>query len=458
MSRENVLIGARCESDEQGMQLALAQARQAAASGEVPVGAVLVRHGQVIATGGNAPIALHDPTAHAEIVSLREAAQALGNYRLEDCTLYVTLEPCPMCAGALLHARVARVVFGADEPRMGAAGSVVNLFDEPLLNHQTQVRRGVLAQECGQLLSDFFIERRKQQRVEAIAAHPLRDDALRTPDAAFASVAQNYPWSANYVSDLPALAGLRLHYLDEGPKDARRTWLCLHGHPGWGYLYRGLIPELLAAGDRVIAPDLIGFGKSDKPKKEAAHQFSWHRQVLEELIERLDLSGIVLVTQGWDAQLPLSLPLAMPQRFSGVLAIDSGLTVDAALAKWLEPFERKPLHDSGKALQELDPHMSDADVAAFNAPFPDKGYRAAVRALASPAYRSGDAHLLEAMTEFWRDDWREKVLCIATQRSARAPELLAAHAQTLEFPQLGRVLSGPCADVAKRAVEYFAPF
>ena len=118
------------------MQLALLQAREAAASGEVPVGAVVVRRGEVIATGRNAPIDGHDPTAHAEIVALRAAAQALGNYRLDNCELFVTQEPCAMCSGAMLHARLKRVVFGAPDPKTGAAGSVVNLFSQAALNHQ----------------------------------------------------------------------------------------------------------------------------------------------------------------------------------------------------------------------------------------------------------------------------------------------------------------------------------
>jgi len=141
--------------DAHWMGLALEQARAAAAAGEVPVGAVVVKDGQVIATGRNAPIASHDPTAHAEVVALREAASVLGNYRLDGCTLYVTLEPCAMCSGAMLHARVDRVVFGAADPRTGVAGSVLNLFGHTQLNHQTRVTGGVLADECGQLLKDF---------------------------------------------------------------------------------------------------------------------------------------------------------------------------------------------------------------------------------------------------------------------------------------------------------------
>ena len=154
------------EQDAHFMQLALAQAKHAFLAGEVPVGAVVVKDGQVIASAHNAPLGQNDPTAHAEINVLRLAAQSLGNYRLEDCTLYVTLEPCAMCSGAAMHARLSRVVFGATEPKTGAAGSVLNLFDNPQLNHQTQVTGGVLADECVQVLQSFFEMRRAQKKTE----------------------------------------------------------------------------------------------------------------------------------------------------------------------------------------------------------------------------------------------------------------------------------------------------
>ncbi len=146
------------------MRLALEAAGRAQALGEVPVGAVLVKNGEVIATGFNQPIGSHDPTHHAEIAALRAGAELLGNYRLPGCTLYVTLEPCVMCAGAMMHARLSRVVFGAADPKTGACGSVVNLFAEDRLNHHADLTGGVLAAECGTMLSNFFAERRRLAR------------------------------------------------------------------------------------------------------------------------------------------------------------------------------------------------------------------------------------------------------------------------------------------------------
>ena len=148
------------ELDRQFMQQALEQARLAALAGEVPVGAVIVRNGEVIARAFNQPITKHDPSAHAEMLVLRQAALSEENYRLPGTTLYVTLEPCTMCAGAMLHARVDRIVYGATDPKTGAAGSVLDVFSSKQINHQTIVEGGVMAQECGQLLRDFFKERR----------------------------------------------------------------------------------------------------------------------------------------------------------------------------------------------------------------------------------------------------------------------------------------------------------
>ena len=147
-------------TDNQYMQMALELAAEAAAAGEVPVGALVVKDGEIIGRGYNAPISCHDPSAHAEIRAMRDAAQRIGNYRLVGCTLYVTLEPCAMCAGAIQHARIARLVYGASDPKTGACGSVVDLMAESRLNHHTEVESGVMAPECGGTLSAFFAARR----------------------------------------------------------------------------------------------------------------------------------------------------------------------------------------------------------------------------------------------------------------------------------------------------------
>jgi len=455
-------------NDANYMGLALKEAQAAHASGEVPVGAVVVHQGRVIATGRNAPIAGHDPTAHAEIVALRAAAQALGNYRLDDCDLYVTLEPCAMCSGAMLHARVRRVVFGARDPKTGAAGSVVNLFDSQQLNHQTQVQGGVRAEESGSLLSDFFKGRRELQRR---VAHPLRDDALRTPEHRFEGL-PGYPWSPHYLSDLPSLAGLRLHYLDEGPVDAPCTWLCLHGNPAWSYLYRKMIPVFTSAGDRVVAPDMIGFGKSDKPKKDGFHGFDWHRQVLLELVERLDLKNVVLVVQDWGGLLGLTLPMAETDRYSGLLVMNTTLaTGDAPLSPgflaWREMCAKQPEFDVARLFARGNPQMVPAECAAYNAPFPDRGHRAALRAFpALVPEQPGDegARLSREARDFWRNRWRgQTLMAIGQQDPVLGESVMRALQRDIRgcgepmlLPEAGHFVQEHGERIASQACAFFA--
>jgi tRNA(adenine34) deaminase len=149
--------------DEKFMRAALREARRALNEHEVPVGAVIVREGRVVARAHNRPLHLNDPTAHAEILALRRAGRKLANYRLTDCSLYVTIESCAMCAGAIIHARVRRVVFGARDPKAGAGGSVLAVLNHPKLNHQAEVSFGVLADDCGAILREFFLERRRKK-------------------------------------------------------------------------------------------------------------------------------------------------------------------------------------------------------------------------------------------------------------------------------------------------------
>lgn len=462
-------------TDADFMQLALIQARQAAAAGEVPVGAILVRHGKVIASGRNTPIDDQDPTAHAEIQVLRAGAKALANYRLDECELFVTLEPCAMCSGAMLHARLKRVVFGAADPKTGAAGSVLNLFANPRLNHQTECQGGVLADTCGALLQAFFQERRADQRAESKANNPLRDDALRTPDTAFVDL-PDYPWQPNYVSDLPSLAGLRMHYLDEGASTGtarpdQLTYLCLHGNPAWSYLYRKMIPVFLRAGSRVVAPDLIGFGKSDKPKKDSFHSFSGHRQILLELVERLDLRNTVLVVQDWGGLLGLTLPMAAPGRYRGLLVMNTLLaTGDFPLSPgfiaWREMCRTKPAFDVGRLLARGNPQMRAAECAAYNAPFPDPGHRAALRVFPAmvPEYPdSAGAAISRQASEFWREQWRgqtlmavgaqDPVLGLPVMRGLQ--KIIHGCPEPLVLPQAGHFVQEHGEIIAQRAVRFF---
>ena len=414
------------------MQLALAQAQLAQAHGEVPVGAVVVHEGRVVAQAHNAPISCKDPTAHAEIVALRLAATELGNYRLDDCTLYVSLEPCAMCVGAILHARLKRVVWGAAEPKTGAAGSVIDLFANTQLNHQTQHSGGVLAKQASQLMQDFFKAQRTLHKLQSVL--PLRDDALRTPDTCFENL-PDYPWQAQYIHDMPSLGGLRMHYLDEGPKDAQVTWLCLHGNPAWSYLYRKMIPVFLNAGHRVVAPDMPGFGKSDKPKKDSAHSFTWHRKVLLEFVEALDLQAIHLVVQDWGGILGLTLPMVAPQRYQGLLVMNTTLAtaehpLSPGFLAWRQMCADKPSFDVGRLFGRGNPQMSQAECAAYNAPFPDAGHRAALRAFPPmvPEFAHSDgAEVSRQAQDFWQHDWQGKsFMAIGAQDPVLGVEVMQA--------------------------------
>lgn len=332
------------------MRAALKQAQAAGAAGEVPVGAVVVLDGRIVGVGQNAPIHTLDPTAHAEIVALRAAAKHLGNYRLDHCELFVTLEPCTMCAGAMLHARIKRVVFGAPDLKTGAAGSVSNVFAVRQLNHQTQVQGGVLHQACAELLQDFFKQQRAQQQREVLqAGRALREDALRTPESRFATLTE-FPAPSFYVNDLPSLAGLRLHYVDTRPAHSMGTALCLHSPQEWSYAWRGHVEQACIAHQRMICPDLIGFGRSDKPKKQSFHTLAWHAQVLLELMLGLDLAPLEL--RAAESMLPLARQLQ-------ALAPDQVLRILEVLTE--------PLND-----------------AARQAPFPDKGHRAGPQAFSCP--------------------------------------------------------------------------
>jgi haloalkane dehalogenase len=238
---------------------------------------------------------------------------------------------------------------------------------------------------------------------------------LRTPESRFHNL-MGYPFTPNYLDDLPSYAGIRIHFVDEGPRSAARTFLCLHGEPTWSYLYRKMIPEFTAAGNRVVAPDFIGFGKSDKCSDEACYTFGFHRQMLLEFVERLNLQNITLVCQDWGGLLGLTLPQAQPTRFTGLLVMNTTLgTGDTALSKgfldWRAWAARNPDMPVGKLMSRTCPHLCEAEIAAYDAPFPDASYKAGVRRFPQlvPDHPDADgAELSRQARDWWRESWQGK--------------------------------------------------
>jgi haloalkane dehalogenase/tRNA(adenine34) deaminase len=235
-------------------------------------------------------------------------------------------------------------------------------------------------------------------------------DALRTPDVRFAAL-PGFPFAPRYVETLP---GLRMHYVDEGPRAAAHTFLCLHGQPTWAYLYRRMIPAFVGAGARVVAPDLYGFGRSDKPRDEAWYTFTRHRDALVAFVERLDLRSITLVCQDWGGILGLTLPMDMPDRFARLLVMNTTFgTGDAPLGEgflaWRAWSNKNPDMDVAKLLKRACPHLTDAEAAAYAAPYPDTSFKAGVRRFPNLVPDSLDADgaaLSRRARDWWRTRWR----------------------------------------------------
>lgn len=246
---------------------------------------------------------------------------------------------------------------------------------------------------------------------------------VRTPDECLDNL-PGYPWQPCYTTALSPLGGLRLHYLDEGPRDAPITWLCLHGNPTWSYLYRHMIPVFLAAGHRVVAPDLPGFGKSDKPIEADQHSFSWHRQVLLEFVTAMDLQRINLVVQDWGGLLGLTLPMTAPARHAGLLVMNTCLaTAEAPLPEgfkqWRAMCRGKPDFAISRLMSRGNPHLTEAECAAYDAPFPSTHYRAATRAFPElvPERTTDDGvSVSREAAVFWREQWEGRsMMAVGTQ-------------------------------------------
>ncbi len=235
---------------------------------------------------------------------------------------------------------------------------------------------------------------------------------VRTPDSRFADLA-GFGWAPRYVDSLPSLCGLRMHLVDEGPRDAPVTWLCLHGNPAWSYLYRRMIPILLSAGHRVVAPDMPGFGRSDKPVDERQHTFTWHRRVLLDLLESLDLRCINLVVQDWGGLIGLTLPMAAPDRFRALLVMNTILAtgeqeLPEGFLQWREMCRARPEFSVARLFSRGNPHMSEAECAAYDAPFPSAAHRAATRAFPEmvPDHAGADgADVSRQAAAYWSSQW-----------------------------------------------------
>jgi pimeloyl-ACP methyl ester carboxylesterase len=233
---------------------------------------------------------------------------------------------------------------------------------------------------------------------------------LRTPEERFRDL-PGYPWEPRYFDDLPGLKGLRVHYLDEGPPRAPVTALCLHGNPSWSYLYRHMIPVFCNAGVRVVAPDMIGFGRSDKPSETEWHTFGKHRAMLMHIIERLDLKNILLVCQDWGGLLGLTLPHEMPGRFTRALVMNTGLgigQVTEGFRQWRAYSNSQDDLPVGKLLARGKPDLTAGEIAAYDAPFPNATFKAALKAFPNLVPDGNDAPgaaISRRAQDFWHYEW-----------------------------------------------------
>jgi len=239
-------------------------------------------------------------------------------------------------------------------------------------------------------------------------------DVKRTPDERFANL-PGYAFAPHYVDTLAGYQGLRVHYIDEGAKDAARTFLCLHGQPSWSYLYRKMIPVFAASGARVVAPDWLGFGRSDKPVDDAVYTFNFHRNMMLALIRHLDLTNITLVVQDWGGLLGLTLPVDMPERFSRLIVMNTTLAVGASpgpgFDAWKAFAASQPDMDGAALMKRASPNLSDAEAAAYSAPYPDIYYKAGVRRFPQLVMVKPDmegADISRRAAAWWRTDWQGK--------------------------------------------------
>ena len=293
----------------------------------------------------------------------------------------------------------------------------------------------------------------------------MSEAALRTPDLRFAGLPA-WPYAPRYTQH----AGHRVHHIDEGRRDAAATVLCLHGNPTWSYLYRHMIPVFTAAGLRVVAPDLIGFGRSDKPVDAAAHSWELHRGMLLAFIEALELKDIMLVCQDWGGLFGLTLPMVMPERFTRLLVMNTALglgTVTEGFRQWRGYSNAQPDLPVGKLIARGKPDMTAAEVAAYDAPFPDARYKAALRAFPNLVPEGADAPGVAISREaaaFWSQCWSgQSFMAIGMQDPVLGPPAMRALHQLirncpppLEVAEGGHFVQEWGAPIARSALASFA--
>ena len=255
--------------------------------------------------------------------------------------------------------------------------------------------------------------------------------ALRTPDERFADL-PGWSYAPHYVDDLPGYEGLRMHYVDEGPKDADTTFLCLHGEPSWSYLYRRMEPLFTGAGARVIAPDFFGFGRSDKPVEDETYTFEFHRNAMLALIEKLDIQNVCLVCQDWGGLIGLTLPMDASDRFTRMIVMNTALGLGLGLGEgfkaWRAFAASNPDLDVGQLIKRGTPHLTDAEVAAYNAPFPDVTYKAGVRQfpqIVPDSPEAPGADISRRAAKFLSEEWSgDSFMAIGMQDPVLGPQAM----------------------------------
>ena len=294
-------------------------------------------------------------------------------------------------------------------------------------------------------------------------------ETLRTPDAAFDGL-PNWPYAPQYIEDLEGFGNLRIHYVDTGPKDADRIFLCLHGQPTWSYLYRKMIPVFTSNGARVIAPDWIGFGRSDKPVRDATYTYNFHRNMMLSFVRRLDLHSITLVVQDWGGVLGLTLPQEMPERFERLLIMNTALAVGRSAGKgfddWRAYSNANPDMHIAKLMQRSTPVLSPEEAGAYAAPFPDIRYKAGVRrfpqmVMTEPHMQGVD--ISKAALKYLSTQWHgESFMAIGMQDPVLGPDIMyALHSKIkncpppLEIPNGGHFVQEWGHEIATAALRHW---